>query len=72
LNDQKLINEIIVLLINASESRKLHDNENQHKYLEKMFNLYKHLSLKSKKQFQQSIYFLHRDLGQLYSISNQI
>lgn len=72
MNDQKLINEINVLLIKASESRKVHDHENQHKYLEKMFNLYKHLSLKSKKQFKKSIYFVHRDLGQLYSISNQI
>lgn len=72
LNDKKLINEINVLLINASESRKLHDHENQCKYLEKMFNLYKYLSLKSKKQFQKSIYYVHRDLGQLYFISNQI
>ncbi|BDZ67938.1 hypothetical protein [Methanobacterium ferruginis] len=72
MNDQKLILEINTLLKKTLEAGKLHDHENQCKYLEKMFNLYKYLSLKSKNQFKESIYFVHRDLGRLYFSSNQL
>ena len=71
MKDQKFINEINVLLVRALEALRLRDFDNQRKSLEKMYSLYKQLSLKSKEHFKESIYFVHRDLGQLYAISNQ-